>query len=297
MYSINDAGPDFSSLTINYDSLRVAVNNFPASSEFGSGVGEVVSSITGGVDIPSSATHGAFSVSGYARTASDVGVAVGVFGMGQINADGMAGISSWGGNFIATNCAAQVCATNTGHTVINTYGVEIDTNLMKSGGGAPAGNSTGLYITGGSEIQPAGNTNAIMIDPMGVFASPVIPWKNGLQFNDGSASGSAITVGVTGRGVNNVGSMPIYLNSRTAGGVVLQSTILTDGTGDLILRGGPGGEIVLEDGAANIGLQMFPNAGTPYIQIPNIKSTTGQRFVCVDTAGRLVSSASACVGT
>jgi hypothetical protein len=41
-------------------------------------------------------------------------------------------------------------------------------------------------------------------------------------------------------------------------------------------------------------LEMF---GTGVVQIPNVKSTTGTRYVCADTSGNLVSSASACSGT
>ncbi len=36
---------------------------------------------------------------------------------------------------------------------------------------------------------------------------------------------------------------------------------------------------------------------TVNVIVPNIKSATGQRYVCVDTVGTLVSSAAACVGT
>jgi hypothetical protein len=39
------------------------------------------------------------------------------------------------------------------------------------------------------------------------------------------------------------------------------------------------------------------SSGDGDLSIPKIKSTTGQRYVCITTTGILVSSASACSGT
>lgn len=48
------------------------------------------------------------------------------------------------------------------------------------------------------------------------------------------------------------------------------------------------GIVQLNNGTANTGGAL---------QIPALKSTTGTRFVCVDTSGNLTSSTTACVGT
>ena len=55
-----------------------------------------------------------------------------------------------------------------------------------------------------------------------------------------------------------------------------------------------GGKLGIGATVPNEGLEM---GAALNIRIPNIKSTTGQRFVCVDTNGTLVSSITACVGT
>jgi hypothetical protein len=46
-----------------------------------------------------------------------------------------------------------------------------------------------------------------------------------------------------------------------------------------------------------LSVQAANGTGVADFAVPNQKSTTGQRFVCIDTAGKLVSSASACSGT
>ena len=56
-------------------------------------------------------------------------------------------------------------------------------------------------------------------------------------------------------------------------------------------------------GTGNVGIGTTgPGAGldmgtTNNVRIPAQKSTTGQRYLCIDTNGQLVSSVTACVGT
>lgn len=66
---------------------------------------------------------------------------------------------------------------------------------------------------------------------------------------------------------------------------------------------GDAGIIALQPGSGLVGIgTLLPNEGlemgtTLNIRIPNIRSTTGVRYVCVDTAGTLTSQSAACVGT
>jgi hypothetical protein len=64
--------------------------------------------------------------------------------------------------------------------------------------------------------------------------------------------------------------------------------LVASGANDTGIERIAAGTIGLNNGTSNTGGNL---------QIPTIKSTTGQRFVCVTTAGLLVSSAAACSGT
>lgn len=55
-----------------------------------------------------------------------------------------------------------------------------------------------------------------------------------------------------------------------------------------------GGNVGIGTMSPNVGLEM---GATLNVRIPNIKSTTGVRYVCVDTLGSLTSQAAACSGT
>jgi hypothetical protein len=63
------------------------------------------------------------------------------------------------------------------------------------------------------------------------------------------------------------------------------------------------GDAYLTTTAPNGGMIMYGNLGigtfapTAVVTIPSLKSTTGTRYVCIDTAGNLSSSAAVCTGT
>jgi hypothetical protein len=59
---------------------------------------------------------------------------------------------------------------------------------------------------------------------------------------------------------------------------------------------GTGGFTVYQ-GGANYNVQAFRVGSDGSTYVPKIKSTTGTRYVCVDTSGMLVSQTTACSGT
>ena len=68
--------------------------------------------------------------------------------------------------------------------------------------------------------------------------------------------------------------------------IMLQTIVAADSTTAI--------QLTKADGSTSV---LTINTTTPYVVIPSQKSTTGQRYVCIDTNGNLVSSAVACVGT
>jgi hypothetical protein len=57
---------------------------------------------------------------------------------------------------------------------------------------------------------------------------------------------------------------------------------------------GTGGFIVYEGGSTNYNVQAFRVGSDGSVYVPAIKSTTGTRYVCVNTSGQLISQTSAC---
>ena len=96
----------------------------------------------------------------------------------------------------------------------------------------------------------------------------------------------------------NAGSMGVVIDSNNngAGGDTFKIAY-----GATTLAGATAIATFQSNGKVGIG-QTVPNEGLEMgaalnVRIPNIKSVTGQRYVCVNTDGNLVSSAAACVGT
>lgn len=313
--SIQAAAPNWTGLTAVTPATRVAVNNFPIGQEFQGGTTVSVVGIDGAVDGPSGGTYGGalMGVSGYTRTnnatMSGGAAAVGVYGASYIGvqATGMNATQAWGANFLTNNCAVIICSDGMGFNQNNSYGLEVDVNMYRTAGAAAATNAIGVWITGASTHQPSGTADGIAVGQIGTFNN--ISWKNAVSIRDGAAN-VGIMIGTLTTG-NATGSQPIYLKSRDASGMVRQASILSDQFGVLALVAGAGAEVAIEDGAGNIGALLVPSGSTPSFQvnnnltmgttapvvIPLIKSTTGQRYVCVTTTGQLVSSVTACSGT
>jgi hypothetical protein len=105
-------------------------------------------------------------------------------------------------------------------------------------------------------------------------------------FIDGTTTGSVVSsiLGVFSDNFTKI------LSTSTSGGVDIQSvggvTVMRFVNAGRTLLGG-----TTDDGSSTLQI----NSGA--LSIPPIKSTTGVRFVCVNTTGQLVSQAAACVGT
>lgn len=294
-------GPAWASFANNWSQFAINVNSYPASSYFGENTTAIPQAIVGALNIPSNSAgsnHGA-GLAGYALTKSTTVGAVGAFGFGGAAASGTSG---WGGNLLVTNCSQPQCATQTGLTNTVLYGLEIDANeYLLPGAGTPNTSLRGIYIIGASEVKGSGINYGVDIDSFGYLQSPKLKWDSAFRTEDGIAV-TGLDIGTTGTG-NNVGSQPINFRSRNGGGTNLTSTIQADAGGDLVVQPAPNTVIALQDGNGNSVLQTNGSTNTvnlgasTNLLAPNIKSTTGQRYVCVTTTGQLVSSASACSGT
>lgn len=120
----------------------------------------------------------------------------------------------------------------------------------------------------------------------------------------GSFAGSYLADGST---PNTTGSGSVFIGYGTRSGsggssneVVIGANAIGNGTNSVTLGDTTITATILR-GKVGIGM-VSPNEGlemgaTLNIRIPNIKSTTGVRYVCVNTSGTLVSQAAACVGT
>jgi len=246
--SVATSGPAWGSFTTNWDQLSSNVNSFPSSSTFGAGTVSIASAVTGLMNVPSTDTAGNanFAVAGYGMTASTSKGAVGLFGLGTVNADGLlsAGISAWGGNTVTTNGGATNPPANTGHTNAVLYGWEYDFNISAlSGGAAPNVALRGLYFIGASQIQTTSIATTIDIDGLNYTGSK-IPWKIGLNTNDGAVT-NAINIGANAvnTGSTSAGSQPITFNGYQAG-VAKAASIYSDPFGNLILNPQSGTAVV-----------------------------------------------------
>lgn len=304
-----------STFTIPYDSFRIAANNFPQAQEFQGTATSTFQTIVGAVDGPSGATPAAvMGIAGYARTnfANTLGgtAAVGGFfaGYSGVTPTGSNVMQEWGINTVVNNCPGSSCTDGQGATNGNSYGIEIDVNMFKAAGNVAAANAIGLWVTGGSTHHPAGIADALRIGLLGAYTG--ISWNNALETLDGSAVVGALFGASQGGGTFPSGCTPIRLRSYSAGGSAYYQQITCDQFGNLIFLPGAAGQVVLEDSNGNAGLALTPSGSTPYISInsqlrvgtgsvliPSIESISGQRFVCITTAGQLVSSATACSGT
>lgn len=86
------------------------------------------------------------------------------------------------------------------------------------------------------------------------------------------------------RGVN--GDVAVFQNTNAGNRLKFQ---VNNGTGAFILQNRNTAD------SANLPLQFQTTGGT--VALPSQPATTGQRFICIDTNGVLISSATACVGT
>lgn len=189
--TVQPSGPIFPGLSTIYDSMRVSVNGFPITSQFGQNAVGLVEAFTGAVEIPSSANYGNHSsgVSGYARTASTSVGAVGLFGGGMLN--GVAG-SAWGLNTVTSNCPTLSCTSGAGSGGI-IWGYELDINNFSPG----ANVIRGVHALGNSEVPATGLSDGFSTSVLGINKNPKIRWTNAFHSNDGSVSGASLSIGLS----------------------------------------------------------------------------------------------------
>lgn len=262
----------WTTLTTLWNTNRTVVGNYPIGAQYATNTVGTVEVVVGAVDIPATTNAlllNAWGTAGYARTASSQTAAVGFFGFSGATANGAFG--SFGGNTIATNSPSSHSGTQSGYDILSLYGFESDVNLYKlAGGGAPITPIRGMYIIGGSEVQTLNIANGIEIDAHGVFSTPKIPWKIGIEHKDG-ASIVAMSIGTTGVG-NFVGSQSLQFRARDAGGVARNGTIQLSPNGDFaVTPANLNGAIALQDGS---GVNVLLTRPT-YVEVaPTTQSTS-----------------------
>jgi hypothetical protein len=262
---ITNAGPGAAAFVGTKDYVRASVNDFPATSEYGSAPGSVTGAIQGIVgavalnpDAPATAQNG-FGVAGYASQGAggNGSAAVGVYGAASasgpapsvnhglvVGLGGLASNSPYGGPVIS----------NTGFNYVNMTGAEIDLNVMKQNGTAPNINVVGVSIVGASEVAPdltGGLTNAaILINPLGVHNIPRIQWKTGITILDDSVSGVGLQMGATGGpgGSSDSTSITMTAYNKTAQVATIQEL----SSGQLYLSAPTGGQVALQVNNTNI---------------------------------------------
>jgi len=180
----------------NYEAIAVDINGYGARA-FG-GIPNIVG-ITGAMNIPASASGGAnaIGVAGYVKNSSDgTGRAgnlftngVALFGQADVEATGAL---VWGLNTV----------TQDNGFATTVWGAEIDVNITN-----PNTVVMGIDIVGGSTVASS-NSIGVRIAPLGIFATPAIPWTRGVLVDDGAAS-TAIEIGATNTGSSPSGSQPI----------------------------------------------------------------------------------------
>ncbi len=226
----NDLSINWATLATVQDFFKVNVNSFPTSGEWGAGNYAAPQAVVGAINIPNTAvnTGTASGVAGYAMGASTALNAVGVLGQGLVNATNA---SAWGSNFLAFN--TPTTAPGTGLDFGNVAGIEVDIGIMKKSGGAtPTGNVFGVWVTGGSEVNPTGISAGVYITAHGVFASPKIPWNFAITSNPAAAQ--------VGLGLYEVAegssqpSQPIWLVGKDSGGTEHIGQIQTDANGNIV---------------------------------------------------------------
>ena len=180
---------------------------------------------------------------------------------------------------------------------LNTAGGNNGSALNGTGTGSVCFNCSSNSGTGGVAFGSGGATPSTVgtIDSSGdqtlygylrFFASSAEQWR----FNCASTSVCAVDSWATGSGVHHLRLYPgsaTEIDSEGSAAVTVNNTS-TSGTG---------GFVVYEGGSSGYNTQSFKldSSGNPYF--PQLKSTTGTRYLCIDTSGEVHSSATACSGT
>lgn len=182
--------PVWSTLRGGYFGLTAEMGNPPAKLMPGGGDYGVASAIVGSIQIPASAdtnmldakTPGFIIVSGVlglATTLSKVSPAVGVYGGAHM---GVETAQAWGANFTTKNFDTSGVPPASGFNG-QTYGIEVDMNLVAPRSGWAGSNADGIWITGEWHSRVDGQMNGLHIGAQGSAG-----WKNAIKTDHGSAN-------------------------------------------------------------------------------------------------------------
>jgi hypothetical protein len=154
------------------------------------------------------------------------------------------------------------------------------------------------------QIKNGAPDGSLLLDASGNFFSKIKDNVLGAGFTIQNSSGSLAFVNNTGTASNFAPTVSGVSAGSGQSGLALRAQVpIADDTGsvaDILLftqhgAGGPTTRPVLEiKNYTNSVLQLDASGN---LTVPAVKSTTGTRYVCADTTGKLVSSATACSGT
>lgn len=238
-------------------------------------------------------------VSGYAQcTRTDVDC-VGVYSWATATTAGATSI--WGANPGITNAPTPLSMDGSGVALQSMIGEEVDVNVFTDGSGTPPVNVMGVFITGASTHCGSGLCAAVLVNPLGEFQTPVVPWTTAFDSEPGAA-----TVGLrlwpVARGSNQQ-SQAIYLNASNASGTTQTSSIFTDPIGTLTLTGANGNVHMTGQGlfldnpsgpVVSLGSESVSSA--PYIQFFNGTSTVQANITLVAGTGTTVNTGTLSIG-
>lgn len=156
---------------------------------------------------------------------------------------------------------------------------------------APIANIPGATPTG------AGGTGTTTTFTQG---SVVFAGASGIYSQDAAfvwdATNHCLAIGSGNSGCAASGALRVFRN--TAG---LTGAFVNTNTGTFLKidsnNVSGAGKIQVRNVADSVNLPLELQSAGGDVLLPAQPSTTGQRFVCIDTTGKLISSASACIGT
>jgi hypothetical protein len=194
-------------LGVTADLVRIAVNGFPVSDEYGIN-NPLTQAFVSALSVPAGAVTNAgqadFALAGYCNTANVNRGCVGTYGEGGIT---VSGASAWGMNTVVVNCenhSTTNCGQNKGFDFAALQ-TEFDTTVfLKPGGVTPIGNAWGVQSIGFFQGQPTGNLTAFLVEALDMTGTGhPIPWKVGLATDSGTAQVGASFGAVANFGPSN----------------------------------------------------------------------------------------------